>query len=109
MLSYAFVDGFTRVRRDEAIQRLKGAIAEADGVIVDFAFFSNEAIRLSVEIEAVALAKLEEALTEGGVHVFERCAAELKKSRDASSRPIIAMLHIAFVRDEADLAAHLPG
>jgi hypothetical protein len=113
MLSYAFVDGFTRVPRHEAIARLKTAIAEADGVIVDFAFFSNKAIRLSVELDAGALSKLQEALGDAEVHIFEKCAKELAKAdKRSSSAPIIAMLHVAFVHDEPDLAVdipHVPG
>ena len=55
MLSYTFVDAFTRRDRRDTIARVKSAIAEADGVIVDFAFYRS-AIRLSVEPSASASA-----------------------------------------------------
>lgn len=109
MLSYAFVDAFTRVERHEAIARLKSAIADADGVIVDFAFFSHRAVRLSVELEADAVPRLRAALESGGVHLFEKCAAELDRARptEPTTKPVIALLHVAFVSDEADQAAGL--
>ena len=47
MLSYILLDAFTRRDRDDAMARLKSAIVEADGVIVDFEFYRS-AIRLSV-------------------------------------------------------------
>ena len=58
MLSYAFVDAFTRVERHEAVARLEAAIADAQGIIVDFAFFSNEAVRITVEMAAGAVPRL---------------------------------------------------
>lgn len=107
MLSYAFVDAFTRVERHEAIARLKSAIAYADGVIVDFAFFSNGAIRLSVELEADAVPRLREALEAGDVHLFESCAAALDRARptEPTTKPVMAMLHVAFLDDEVERAA----
>jgi hypothetical protein len=104
MLSYTFVDAFTRVERHEAIARLKTAIADADGVIVDFAFFST-AIRLSVELEASAVPRLRRALEAGDVHLFEKCAADLDRSaaRETSTMLVVAMLHVAFAND-AELA-----
>jgi hypothetical protein len=100
MLSYTFVDAFTRVERHEAIARLKSAIADADGVIVDFAFFSN-AIRLSVELEAGAVPRLRDALEAGDVHLFEKCAADLDRSAapETASNLVVAMLHVAFAND----------
>ena len=106
MISYAFVDGFTRVRRDEAIERLKRAIAEADGVIADFAFFGGQAIRLTVELDAGALAILRRALEDAEVELFTRCLADLASATTmAPSHPIVAMLHVAFVPAEAEVTA----
>lgn len=98
MISYALVDAFTRVSRDDAIGRLKRAIARADGVIVDFAFFGSRALRLTVELGAGALAMLTRELEGAEIELFARSAAELDdaKGMDAS-RPIVAMLHVAFV------------
>jgi hypothetical protein len=104
VISYAFVDGFTRVARDEAIERLKHAIAEADGVIVDFAFFGWQAIRLTVELDAAALTVLRRELEAAEVELFSRCRTDLDaaKTMDAS-HPIVAMLHVAFVPAEAEI------
>ncbi len=100
MLSYTFVDAFTHAPRREAIARLKKAIAAVDGVIVDFAFFANGAIRLSVELEAGLVGSLREALEACGVHLFEKSM----KVDGSSTRPVLAMLHVAFVVEEADEA-----
>lgn len=101
MLSYAFVDGFTRAPRHEAIARMKAAIVAAGGVIVDFAFFMDGAVRLSVEIEAGAVGRLADALVAEGVQLFDRCTAELSKARDVvpSWRPVTAMLHVTLLDD----------
>ena len=69
MLSYILLDAFTRRDRDDAMARLKSAIVEADGVIVDFEFYRS-AIRLSVELEAGAVGRLCSALEAGGLDVL---------------------------------------
>lgn len=109
MLSYTFVDAFTLVERHEAITRLKNAIVEADGVIVDFAFFSNQAIRLSVELEAEAVARLRRALEASDVHLFEKCAAELDRAAPTAHthQSVLALLHVTFAQEEARQPAPL--
>ena len=104
MLSYAFVDGFTRVERHDAISRLKAAIAAADGVIVDFAFFSTEAIRLTVELEGGAVRRLHEALSDAGVELFDKCASELARAERElpPKKPVVVMLHVAFLRGDPE-------
>jgi hypothetical protein len=102
MLSYAFVDAFTRVERQVLLARLHGAIADAEGVIVDFAFFSDGAIRITVELAAGAVRRLRDALEAGDVHLFDRCAANLDRNAapPSSKKPVLAMLHVAFSDDE---------
>ena len=103
MLSYAFVDAFTRVEREEAIARLRGAVASAEGVIIDFALFGAAAMRLTVEIAAGAVPRLRAALEAEGVHLFERCAAALDRgaAQPEAKRPVLAMIHIAFTTEAA--------
>lgn len=112
MISYTFIDAFTRAPREEAIERLKRAIARADGVILDFAFFGSEAIRMTVEMDAAALATFREALDEGEIELFARCATDLEAARKMDpAHPIFALLHVSFVsaEEEAELgAAHAP-
>lgn len=109
MLSYTLVDAFTLVERHEAIARLKGAIAEAGGVIVDFALFSNEAVRVSVELEADAVACLRRALEAVDVHLFEKCAADLDRAAptEPSTKTVLALLHVTFAQNEASKARAL--
>lgn len=110
MLSYALVDGFTRVDRQRALAGLKSVIAAADGVILDFAFFSrgalSEAIRLTVELGRGALPRFRQGLEAEGVELFERSAAELRGppslGADAKpdTKPVVVMLHLALVAGE---------
>jgi hypothetical protein len=96
MISYAFIDGFTRSPRNVAIERIKHAVALADGVIVDFAFFGAEALRLTIELDAGQLETLREELeAHGDLELFSRCRAELQEARTMTrSHPIVAMLHL---------------
>lgn len=110
MPSYVFVDAFTGVERHAAIQRLKEAIAEADGVIVDFAFFSNKAIRLTVELEGDHVPRLRSALASADIHLFDRCETALDAAERSLSptKPVVLLMHCAFVHDEVDLANEIP-
>ena len=102
MLSYALVDAFTHVEPRRAVVRLARAIASVEGVIVDFAFFSDRAIRITVEMAAGAVPRLRDALEAGDVHLFDRCAESLDRTaaRPLSTKPVLAMLHVAFSDDE---------
>ena len=93
MLSYTFVDAFTRRDRPDAMARVKSAIAAAHGVIVDFAFF-RAAIRLSVELEAGAVGRLCEALEASDLHLFERDAAP-----PSATNLVVAMLHVTLANE----------
>ena len=103
MLSYSLLDAFTRRDRDDAKARLKSAVVEADGVIVDFAFYRS-AIRLSVELEAGAVGRLCSALEAGGLHLFERQTAPA-----SATNLVVAMLHVTLANEteqaERDSAA----
>jgi len=100
MLGYALIDGFAQLERRPAIQRLKHVVALVDGVIADFAF-DDEAVRLSVELEASALPRLRDALEAAGVHLFERSSRTVEASRAlAPRRPVTALLHVTLVRDD---------
>lgn len=103
MLSYAFVDAFTRVDRQEAMSRLERAVAHAEGVVVDFGFFTNEAVRLTIEIAAGAVPRLRAALEACDVHLFETCARDLDRSaaQPTSKKPVLAMLHVTFTTEAA--------
>jgi hypothetical protein len=106
VISYAFVDGFTRVPRAEAIERLKRAIAGADGVIVDFAFFEGSALRLTVELDAGALPMFRRALAHSEIELFSRCVSELEEAKAMDAHhPIVAMLHVTFLPAEATISS----
>ncbi len=93
MLSYILLDAFTRRDRDDAMARLKSAIVEADGVIVDFEFYRS-AIRLSVELEAGAVGRLCSALEAGGLHLLERQTAPA-----SATNLVVAMLHVTLANE----------
>ena len=103
VISYAFVDGFTRVACPDAIERLKQAVADAGGVIIDFALFGRDAMRLTTEVDAGAIGALQRDLQQAEVELFPRCLVELEdaKSMSATHR-ILAMVHVAFVPPELE-------
>jgi hypothetical protein len=107
MVSYALVDAFTRVPREEAVERLKHAIAVADGVISDFAFFGREAMRLTVELDASGLSELRRELEGADVELLPRSAAELDSAKAMTpGRPLLALLHVMFLPQNSAVAAH---
>lgn len=111
MSTHVFLDAFTHVPRSEAIERLKSAVSEAEGAILDFAFFSNKAIRLNIELEDDGLARLARALESAEVHLFEKSKREVE-STPRPKKPMLAFLNVTFVDDAPDLAIevpHVPG
>jgi hypothetical protein len=94
VLSYALLDGFTRARGRSALVAIAAAVAMAGGVVVDFGVYDGEAVRMSAELEADALAALGDALEREGVHLFESSRVSLEGAR--GKRPVVALLHIAF-------------
>jgi len=75
-------------------------------VITDFAFFSNRALRLSVEVELGSLPRFRAALERASVILFDRCVEELAKTEkslleSAKLRPVVVMLHVAFLAEDA--------
>ena len=110
MPSYVFVDAFTGVERHAAIQRLKEAIAGAGGVIADFAFFSNEAMRMTVELEGDHVPRLRAAFAAADIRLFDRGEATLDAAERSlgAANPVVVLVHCSFVHDEADLANETP-
>ena len=93
------VDGFTEAGRADAMAHLKRAIAEADGVITDFAFDGTEkAIQLTVELDGGALVRFRDALGRATVRLFDRCVVSLDGAQRllAPAKPVKALLHVAF-------------
>lgn len=104
MINYVLVDAFTRIPRDEALGRLARVIARAGGVIVDFATFGAQAIRLTVELCAGTLSALGDDLAAADIELFPRSAADLDGAKRMSAvRPMVALLHVALAPAEADL------
>lgn len=97
MPGYALVDGYTRAERSQALARLKQAAAFAGGTIVDFAFYAEEAVRVSVELPTGALGRLEQALEAEDVHLFEHTRRVIAAAATRSSRPLLALLHVALL------------
>lgn len=92
------VDGFTESGRAAAMAGLKKAIAEADGVITDFAMFDGQekAIQLTVELDGGAVARFRDALGRAAVLLFDRCVASLDGASRllAPTKPVKALLHV---------------
>ena len=94
------VDGFTEAGRATAMADLQRAIAEADGVITDFALFDGKekAIQLTVELDGGAVTRFRDALGRAAVRLFDRCVASLDGAQRllAPTKPVKALLHVAF-------------
>ena len=94
------VDGVTEAGRAAAMADLKRALAEADGVINDFALFDGreKAIQLTVELDGGAVTRFRDALGRVAVRLFDRCVASLDGAQRllAPTKPVKALLHVAF-------------
>lgn len=93
-------DGFTESGRVSAMSDLKKAIAEADGVITDFALFDGreQAIQLTVELDGGAVTRFRDALGRAAVKLFDRCVTSLDGAQRflAPTKPVKALVHVAF-------------
>jgi hypothetical protein len=104
VLGYALVDGFVRADSSEALVRLKQAAQDVGGTIVDFASFTHQAVRLSVELPAEALPRLRDALEADDVHLFEQTRSAIASMGSGSPRRLLlALVHLALLERDIEL------
>lgn len=93
------VDAFMRGTCAGALERLKCAIAKADGIITEVVTDATRAVQVNVELEAGSIARLAEALEAEDVHLLDACVPELAKARLVvpSTKPLTALVHVTIV------------
>ena len=110
------INGITRRDRQEMITRVKEAILQGGGFIVDFHMFSNLSICLNFEISAgkicdlsVALKRTELRLTEESNDLLtDYCKQVEQLSEEAGASEVAGTLEITFIHNEPDLRIEVP-
>ena len=110
------LNGITRRERHEMIARVKEAILQGGGFIVDFHMFSNLSICLNFEISAgkicdfsAALKSTELRLTgESNELLADYCQQAEQLSLEAGASEIAGTLEITFIHNEPDLRIEVP-
>jgi hypothetical protein len=110
------INGITRRDRHEMISRVKEAILQGGGFIVDFHMFSNLSICLNFEISAGKICALSAALKRTELRLTEeshelladycRQAEQLPVETGASE--LAGTLEITFIHNEPDLRIEVP-
>lgn len=110
------LNGITRRDRREMISRVKEAILQGGGFIVDFHMFSNRSICLNIEIStgkicdlSAALKRTELWLTEESQELLaDYCKQAEQLSVEAKASEVAGTLEITFIHDEPDLRIEVP-
>ncbi len=100
MLGYALVSGFAAGDRAHTLARLSHAACAVGGTIVDFGFYADEGVRLSIELPSAALPRLRDVLEAEDVHLFEQTLQEIDAMDLASpEKPVLALVHVALLAE----------
>jgi hypothetical protein len=104
VLGYALVSGFAEGDRALALARLTHAACEVGGTIVDFGFYADEGVRLSIELPSAALPRLRDALEVEHVHLFEQTLREIDgMDLGSPDKPVLALVHVTLLGSRAPL------
>ena len=110
------LNGITRGDRHEMISRVKEAILQGGGFIVDFRMFSNLSVCLNFEISAGKICDLSAALKSTELRLTEEshklladyCQQAEQLSVEARASEIAGTLEITFIHNEPDLRIEVP-
>lgn len=108
--------GVTRIDRQVMISRVKEAILNGGGYILDFHMFSNTAISINFEVSVGNIKKLSSSLAATNLNLYQEsqdlltdCCEQLEQlDEKAKAVDIAGGLHITFVHDEPDLRIECP-
>jgi hypothetical protein len=104
------LEGFTTQSRHGVIFEVTESILARGGVILDHQQFSNQLLRLSIEIRRVRLSELLEEIEAAGVSLSQTSVDEAHAMpREASDERIPGTLVVRFVSDEPDLRVPIPA
>ena len=109
------LQGTTKADRHETIQRVKEAILNGGGFILDFQMFSNMAICINFEVSAGSIGKLQSSLAREAVLNKEsldklaNCCRQLEQLEEmAQDADVKGSLNITFIHNEPDLIIKAP-
>ena len=108
--------GVTRVNRHEMISRVKEAILQGGGDIIDFHMFSNTAICINFEVSVGNIEKLYSSLTATSLRLDQEshellvnCCDQLDQIEErAKTTDVSGTLQITFIHNEPDLRIEVP-
>jgi len=104
------LEGFTTQSRHGVIFEVTESILACGGVILDHQRFSNQLLRLSIEIWQERLDELFAGLEAAGVSLTQKSVDEAESvSREAPGERIAGTLVVRFVSDEPDLRIPTPA
>src|SRR5687768_10364611 len=108
--------GVTKVDRHEMISRVKEAILQGGGYILDFHMFSNTAICINFEVSVGNIEKLYSSLTATSLRLNQEshemllncCDQSNQLGERAKATDVIGTLQITFIHNEPDLRIEVP-
>jgi pimeloyl-ACP methyl ester carboxylesterase len=115
--SFLQLRGVTRTDRQVMISRVRDAILNSGGYILDFHMFSNTAISINFEVSVGNIKKLSSSLAATNLNLYQEsqdlltdCCEQLEQLDErAKAVDIAGGLHITFVHDEPDLRIECPA
>lgn len=102
-MKFARFSIFTAMERNEAILKVREAINDESGWIVDQTFFSNIATSINFELPASALETFTDRLTDSGLKVHIDGTLPVDRTAD-----VRASISLTFSHNEPDLRQQVP-
>jgi len=104
------LEGFTTRSRHGVVFEVTESIQACGGVILDHQQFSNQLLRLSIEIRRERLGELIAGIEAAGVSLSQTPIDEAETiSRETSDERVPGTLVVRFVSDEPDLRIPTPA
>ncbi|MEX0271953.1 hypothetical protein AB3R30_22775 [Leptolyngbyaceae cyanobacterium UHCC 1019] len=105
------LNGFTRAKRIEMIDRVSEAINQAGAWITDFHLYSNILICINFQVPIVSLERLSAMLQETGLQLSQESLEQLMPANDLmlNEQELVGTLQITFVHNEPDLLRDVPA
>ena len=111
-----YINGSTRLDRQQAITLIKDAIQESGGWLLDFTMFSNISICFNLEVGRRNLGRLFELLVGTGVRLsreseehYAAWRARVEDGVQAEEDDLAGTIQVTFIHDEPDLRREVPA
>lgn len=110
------LQGVTKIDRNVMISRVKDAILNGGGYILDFHMFSNKAISINFEVSVRNIEKLYSSLETTNLNLYQEshdllmdyCKRLEQLDEKSKAEDVAGGLHITFFHDEPDLRIECP-